>query len=245
MLLQLREIDRLNRVLPQLLQVLESPEPDDPAMTIVNPWTGDFVPEMRMAFRRQLMTHLFGWDSLVALRLKLAIADFCWVCSPIPYRALHPPIQNMQKNLKDSGSQENCGKVAQTLLNSISHKVLRIILSFLTAVISVLTRTFISSHRVLSRNHNFVINTANDIAFVYRIIIQSSLPGHPPDLGAQGQQLATAIRFIPQDASSASEFGMNEMCPACHSSIPLHDINSGVCEKGHIWGESHNSASFV
>ena len=80
MFLQIRKVERLNRILPQLLQILESNVPEDPAATIVNSWTGGFVPEMRVAFRRQLITHLFGWDSLVALRLRLAIADFCWVC---------------------------------------------------------------------------------------------------------------------------------------------------------------------
>ena len=79
----------------------------------------------------------------------------------------------------------------------------------------------------------------DDVPFAYRIIIQSSLPGHPPDLAAQGQELAGMIKeSIPLESSPVSGFGMDEMCPACNSPISLHDINAGACLNGHVWGKS-------
>jgi general transcription factor 3C polypeptide 4 len=141
--LHLRKADRLNRVLPQLLQILEPNILDDVTTSTVNPWTTMSSPEMNREFRRQLTTHLFGWDDLVTLRLRLAIADFCWVCVYCAIERFFSLNSMRKKHLKDPQLQENCGKVAQMLLNSISQKVLRIMLRFLVAVMLVLTGTFI------------------------------------------------------------------------------------------------------
>jgi general transcription factor 3C protein 4 len=118
-------------------------------------------------------------------------------------------------------------------------------LKFLTAIVPVLTGTF---HRVSKKKKIAAfrgrLNSKNmllvdDVPFAYRIIIQSSLPGHPPDLAAQGQELAAMIKeCIPLESSSVSGFGMDEMCPACNSPISLHDINAGACLNGHVWGKS-------
>jgi hypothetical protein len=35
--------------------------------------------EMREAFRLSLSAHLFGWDEVLRLRMRLSMADFAWV----------------------------------------------------------------------------------------------------------------------------------------------------------------------
>lgn len=56
---------------------------DDSAGMIINSEiTGGLDPGLRLDFRRSLTRHLFGWDYILNLRMRLAVADLCWVSEP-------------------------------------------------------------------------------------------------------------------------------------------------------------------
>ncbi|KAG0698424.1 putative zinc-finger of transcription factor IIIC complex-domain-containing protein [Suillus ampliporus] len=144
---------------------------------------------------KSLTTHLLGWPNLLSLRMRLSIADLCW------------------KLCKDPEMQAQCGQVAQGLLASISHCVLRILVRHLRAIIPVVI--------------------APDIPFVLREVVQSLLPGSPQDLADEAQALQdTLTASFPIDPAIA---GLHEHCPACHAEVPLHDITRATCPNGHTW----------
>jgi hypothetical protein len=75
---------RVNEMTPRLhtclMDLLQSQPIDDDSFNLVIPSTpATFDPQLRDSFRRSLGQHLFGWDVLLSLRLRLAITDFCWV----------------------------------------------------------------------------------------------------------------------------------------------------------------------
>ena len=63
----------------KILQVLQEFTPDDSAAMAVNTMTVPVGPVSRLDFRNSLARHLFGWDYILAMRMKLAVADLCWV----------------------------------------------------------------------------------------------------------------------------------------------------------------------
>ena len=44
-------------------------------------WEDEVTPEMRRSFRRSLRQELYGWGDLMSLRMRLSLADYCWVRS--------------------------------------------------------------------------------------------------------------------------------------------------------------------
>jgi hypothetical protein len=42
-------------------------------------WTQGLNDDLRPQLRKSLTTHLFGWPNLLSLRMRLSIADQCWV----------------------------------------------------------------------------------------------------------------------------------------------------------------------
>ncbi|KAF8192909.1 hypothetical protein BJ912DRAFT_961343 [Pholiota molesta] len=162
-------------------------------------------PKSTLRFRDALTTHLFGWDNLLSLRMRLSLADFAWKLSITEEK------------------RTECGVVAQSLLNAISHRILRTLIRHLLSVVNSLT--------------------ADDIPFVSRIILQSLLHGCPADLTEEGKQLSALIQpFIETSntAAGSTEEGiltkLNESCPACGVEVPLQDITTAVCSNGHTWG---------
>lgn len=196
LMLHLRSNTRFAALCPQVLTIL-SQVPSDQTTTMVLPsWTQGLNDDLRLQLRKSLSTHLFGWPNLLSLRMRLSIADLCW------------------KLCKDPEMQAQCGQVAQGLLATISHCVLRILVRHLRAIIPVVT--------------------APDIPFVLREVVQSLLPGSPQDLADEAQALS--------DALTASSFAidptvaaLHEHCPACHAEVPLHDITRATCPNGHAW----------
>lgn len=49
---------------------------------------------------------------------------------------------------------------------------------------------------------------------------------------------------VPQNPEASNEPTLDEMCPACHTQIPLQDIFSAVCPNGHVWSQCHNNLRF-
>jgi len=194
--LYLRQPGKLSQLHSRVLDMLKSRSVDHSTSIVLTPWLGTLVPEVRREFKRSLARHLFGWDSFTSLRLRLSVADFAWKLS------------------EDSEKQVECGHVAQTLLNAISHCLLRTIIRHLVAVITVLT--------------------PGDIPFVFRIVVQSLLPNSPPDLSIEAEHLSEMVHTaMPADASFSN--GLNEHCPACDVEVPLQDTISAVCSNGHVW----------
>ncbi|KAF9465990.1 putative zinc-finger of transcription factor IIIC complex-domain-containing protein [Collybia nuda] len=194
----LRDREKLRILLPRILEILK-PRFDDHSAYVTVPACTSLTTEMRGIFRKSLTQHLFGWDVLLSLRMRLSLADFAWKLS------------------NNVGMQEECGHVAQILLNTISHRVLRTLIRHLVASVNILT--------------------PSDIPFVLRMVVQSLLPGSPEDLSAEGNHLSTIVQTVvstgPQVVSVANIF--NERCPACNVEVPLHDITSAVCSNGHTW----------
>ncbi|KAG6827225.1 hypothetical protein H0H92_012724 [Tricholoma furcatifolium] len=117
---QLRERAKLNALYRRILEILQ-PQNDDHSVLINLPVWKDMTPDFRQTFRRSLVQHLFGWDVLLSLRMRLSMADFVW------------------KYIGSEEKQGECGHVAQDLLNKISHRVLRTIIRHLTAAADLLT----------------------------------------------------------------------------------------------------------
>ena len=78
-----------------------------------------------------------------------------------------------------------------------------------------------------------------EVPYVLRIVVQGLLPGLPPDLANEAQDLSArlnaAVHGNNQDQAAT---GLNESCPACHVNIPLVDITSALCENGHTWSKN-------
>ena len=78
-LFRLSDRGKLNELHPRILQVLD-PSPDDHSLTIdILPCLSNLSAEVRQRFRKSLSRHLFGYDALESLRIRLVLADFIWV----------------------------------------------------------------------------------------------------------------------------------------------------------------------
>ncbi|KAJ7705602.1 putative zinc-finger of transcription factor IIIC complex-domain-containing protein [Mycena rosella] len=187
---------KLNALHPRILEILKPDYPDHTTSIVIAPWTGALSPELRSEFRSSLGRHLYGWDVLLSLRMRLALADFAW------------------KGSETSEKRDLCGAIAQSLLNGISHRVLRTLVRHLTAAIGCLT--------------------PRDVPFVLRMVVQSLLPGVPPDLTAEGGALSRAMHAVVPSTSDVFT-GLNEACPACAAEVPLQEITAAVCPNGHTW----------
>ncbi|KZP30470.1 hypothetical protein FIBSPDRAFT_777198 [Athelia psychrophila] len=181
----------------QILQVLQEPTLDESQAMVINRMTGTLDAETRLDFRKSLARHLFGWNYILRMRMKLAVADMCWKLSS----------GNLQ-------AQADCGQVAQDLLASIAHWVLGVMARHLTSIIA-------------------SVSTA-DVPFVTRIVIQGLLPGLPPDLSHEVQNLSASMSAVLPGLDHEAG-GITESCPACHVEVPLVDITRAVCENGHVW----------
>ncbi|KAJ6598219.1 putative zinc-finger of transcription factor IIIC complex-domain-containing protein [Mycena vulgaris] len=187
---------KLNELHPRILEILKPDSPDHSVNIMIPPWTGELIPEVRTEFRNSLGRHLYGWDVLLSLRMRLALADFAW------------------KGSETAEKREQCGAIAQTLLSDISHRILRTIIRHLAAVVTCLT--------------------PSDVPFVLRTVVQSLLPGSPPDLSAEGGSLSRAMHAVVPSTSDIFT-GLNEACPACAAEVPLQEITTAVCPNGHTW----------
>ncbi|KAG6807456.1 hypothetical protein H0H93_001567, partial [Arthromyces matolae] len=74
---RLREKAKLQRLYTQILEILK-PQIDDHSIRVEVPAWPSMTPEFRHDFRDSLVKHLFGWDVLFSLRLRLSMADFVW-----------------------------------------------------------------------------------------------------------------------------------------------------------------------
>jgi len=71
----------LPRVHSQLLQALQGATAEDSLEFLIPHLCPDSSTSPYASFRESIVRQLFGNDTLLRLRLKLAITDFCWVRS--------------------------------------------------------------------------------------------------------------------------------------------------------------------
>ena len=87
---------------------------------------------------------------------------------------------------------------------------------------------------------------ADEMPFVSRMVVQSLLPGSPPDLTEEGKNLSNLVQhslgtgLMTEEDSPPFDIAsqLNEICPACGVQVPLRDITMAVCDNGHSWGMS-------
>ena len=70
-----------------------------------------------------------------------------------------------------------------------------------------------------------------------RMVVQASLPGCPPELCADAQNLSVTVQARIPAAEMQRLGGLDELCPACQTAVPLLNITNAVCPNGHTWGE--------
>jgi len=159
----------------------------------------------------------------------------------MPLKIIHLRILIMsplsQKLCKDPEMQAQCGQVAQGLLVAISHRVLRILIRHLRAITSALTGT--PYEQLFSCSLSLELIVAPDIPFVFREVVQSLLPGSPQDLADEAQALSDILTT--SFATHPGVTGLHELCPACHTDVPLQDVTRAICPNGHTWGGCFSS----
>ncbi len=81
---------------------------------------------------------------------------------------------------------------------------------------------------------------ASDVYFARRTVLLATMPGTPSALAKEAGELLSQL--LPTADTDPSRLGVedsiNELCPACHASIPLQDADNAVCPNGHVWGAS-------
>lgn len=102
----------------------------------------------------------------------------------------------------------------------------------LTIVISTITRSFPLREACIAFADS---RPALDVPFVVRNVIQGLLPGLPPDLSLEAQNLSARMNGVLPGLDQEVN-GITELCPACHVAVPLMDITRAVCDNGHVWG---------
>jgi len=180
----------------RLLNVLQSVSADETLSIDLPPFNGSCTPELKREFKDSLASHLCGWDSFLALRMRFAVADHCWTLAKGD-----PRIQNMY------------GEIAHSLLNMIFHRIQRVLIRHLKAIVPILT--------------------AGDVPFVMRVVVQATLPGSPVGLSTEAQELAMEVNNIGTDNPQIGH--SEELCPACRTVISLQDLTGATCCNGHVW----------
>ena len=129
----------LTRLHPHLLRALRSPVADDCLKLEMSPQLGDPPGRTYGEFSESVTRRLFGSDTLLRLRLILAIANFCWVRS---FRILSlSPLQHilMQDLAPSPEMRSEYGEVKRHLLGIISHYILSVIVRQIGCVVHLLS----------------------------------------------------------------------------------------------------------
>ncbi|KAL0572279.1 hypothetical protein V5O48_009681 [Marasmius crinis-equi] len=126
-LFHMRSKPLIDRLHTQIVDILGLQESDSIVVTdniTLTSWLdeGDkaLSPEARVEFRKSLVMHLFGWDALMTLRMRLSLADYAW-------------------KLTEDQKRIEYGNVAETLLTTICHRNLRTLLKHLASVVPAFT----------------------------------------------------------------------------------------------------------
>lgn len=88
-MLHLRSNARFVALLPQILEILSQVPPNQTTSIVLPSWTQGLNDDLRPQLRKSLTTHLFGWPNLLSLRMRLSIADQCWVRESRASNSIH------------------------------------------------------------------------------------------------------------------------------------------------------------
>ncbi|PPQ73141.1 hypothetical protein CVT24_009134 [Panaeolus cyanescens] len=211
-LFHLRDPDVLLRHLDGLLDVVKIQEgEDDHSLNVqVDHWTAtNLTPELRLKFRYALQVNLYGFNAMLAMRMRLSLADFFW--------------KMMGGN---ETRQADCGVVAQHLLTAISHRILRTLIRHLAAVtkmmtpsdIPFVTRVIIQS--LLPGTPENLTEERNKLSGAIQYLLTKE--GETPAAGPVPEAVL-ATKLV-------------ERCPACNVEILLENPTHATCSNGHSWG---------
>ncbi|KIM44974.1 hypothetical protein M413DRAFT_442941 [Hebeloma cylindrosporum] len=177
--------------------------------------------KMKENFRFSVSTHLFGWDELLSLRMRLSLADIAWKLS-----------NNEQR-------QAECGVVAQALLNAISHRVLRTIIKHVGAVVGMLQANdvpFVSRLIVQSLLPGCPLDLVEEgkkLTTKIQPLLKEAKSASASSKTTDNAGGNVGEPLVPSEADIMTQ--LLELCPACGVEIPLEDITSAVCQHGHTW----------
>jgi hypothetical protein len=138
----------LTRLHSRLLQALQNPAAEDVLELAIPQLLFDPSTSPYASFRESIVRHLFHHNTLLRLRLKLAITDFCWVGSflfpPLFYLCpgsfILPNSIAAQRSASNPENKNEYATVVQDLLKAISHHVLGILVRHINLVADLLTR---------------------------------------------------------------------------------------------------------
>lgn len=112
LLLHLCSTGRFVEICPRLLAVLDqSPQDESPAVSIP-PSSQGVGAELQRQLRESLATHLFGWNGLLSLRMRLSVADMCWVCG---VASIDRSPNHVGHGRRDCARTSNCAWIAGKL----------------------------------------------------------------------------------------------------------------------------------
>lgn len=139
LLLHLCDAERFAEICPRLLEVLDQSPQDESTAVSVPPSSQGVGEDLQRRLRESLATHLFGWNGLFSLRVRLSVADMCWV-GGVAHTDRSPDHDRSQRLCKDEQLRLACGQVARRQLTNISQRVLHILVRHFTAIVTALTR---------------------------------------------------------------------------------------------------------
>ncbi|KAF9460559.1 transcription factor IIIC subunit delta N-term-domain-containing protein [Collybia nuda] len=108
-------------IYPEIIRLLNSSDPIQLSFSFEGAPVNIVQPTLREAFRRSLSEYFFGYDLLLRLRMKLAVAD------------------KLLSVVSNSLMRNNCEEIACRLFQSISWIVLRILIRHLAPVVAIFT----------------------------------------------------------------------------------------------------------
>jgi hypothetical protein len=95
--------DRLEALLPHILALLQEPLAAAPVNSFAT--VHEFSDSLRGEVRESLARHLFGSKIFLGLRLRLFLADFCWVCNSLDRVLILPDISLLEICTKSAGAK--------------------------------------------------------------------------------------------------------------------------------------------
>ncbi|KAI0675674.1 putative zinc-finger of transcription factor IIIC complex-domain-containing protein [Trametes maxima] len=75
----------------------------------------------------------------------------------------------------------------------------------------------------------------SDIYFARRTALLAVTLGGFAELVQEAEALSRQLPHAPSSGARDDQDCLDELCPACHASIPLQDAESAVCVNGHVW----------
>ncbi|KZV69295.1 hypothetical protein PENSPDRAFT_633282 [Peniophora sp. CONT] len=116
----LQNDEHLLALFPRLLEVLNAPIPMLLPETYAE--ARELTPELRREVRDNIGKHLLGSQRMIALRLRLSLADYCWRRAP------------------DDELRTQCSSAASLLLGAVSHSIQQVLIDHLSAILNITTK---------------------------------------------------------------------------------------------------------